>query len=285
MHVKLGAKKGQRKSANSKRKTYLFILGSFVTMFFALCVSPMFSGATYKFEELKIGEYQTLANGVKVAIAKKEYNPKTQTFRIDYSFQAENDSQVLSNVKYKVENKYIKQKNDDVETKVYRASDNYIVVISKNIPEDFGVISSVIKPEYIHPELQFDSKDIKDKSLKSYILEQDKLKNEALKEESQDFYEKEYIAITQKDIEKEIKEIDKKIVDKHTANKQLKVNNDKLTKEMEFQTEAEKTKTQNTINTNISTLNNNEKEIESLKQDKKTKEKKIKLLNQKKKTV
>ncbi|EJQ43596.1 hypothetical protein IEQ_04924 [Bacillus cereus BAG6X1-2] len=80
-------------------------------------------------------------------------------------------------MKYKVENKYIKQKENEVK-KIYRASDNYIVVISENIPEEFGVVSATVKPE-----LQSDADDIK-----TYILEKKKLINKDLKEESQDFY-------------------------------------------------------------------------------------------------
>ncbi|HFR4145138.1 hypothetical protein [Bacillus cereus] len=285
MHLKFNKKKGQRKAANAKRKAYLLTLGSFITMFFILCISPVFSGATYRFPELKLGDYQTLSPTVKISVAKKEYNPANQTLRIDYQLKSENDTQILSNMKYKIENKYIKQKQDDVKTKVYRASDDYIIVISKNIPEDFGVVSSMVKPEYIHPELQTDAEDIKDSSFKTYIVEKDKLKNNSLKEESKDFYEKEYLTLLQKDSEKEIKDLEQKIRDKNSANKQLEIKNDKLKKEMEYQTEAEKAKTQNMINSNTATVNNNNKEIELIKNDIKMKHEKIKLLNEKKKTI
>ncbi|TPV39504.1 hypothetical protein [Bacillus dicomae] len=285
MHLIFNKKKGQRKAANAKRKAYLLTLGSFITMFFVLCISPVFSGATYKFEELKLGDYQMLSPTVKISVAKKEYNPANQTLRIDYQLKSENDTQILSNMKYKVENKYIKQKQDDVKTKVYRASDDYIIVISKNIPEGFGVVSSMVKPEYIHPELQSDAEDIKDSSFKTYIVEKDKLKNNSLKEESKDFYEKEYLTLLQKDSEKEIKDLEQKIRDKNIANKQLEIKNNQLKKDMEYQTEAEKAKTQNTINSNTATVNNNNKEIELIKNDIKMKHEKIKLLNEKKKTI
>lgn len=263
----------------------MLTLRSFVAMFFVLCISPAFSGATYKFEEMKGGEYQSLSSMVKISVVKKEYNPTNKTLRIDYELKSDNVSQILSNMKYKVENKYIKQKENDVKTKIYRASDNYIVVISKNIPEEFGVVSSTVKPEYIHPELQSDADDIKDRSLKTYILEKEKQINNDLKEESQDFYEKEYLAFSQKSIRKEIKEMQQKIDDKVSAIKQLKIKNDKLTKEMEYQTEAEKLKTKNTMNSNESVMKNHQKVLDDLKEEIKMKEKKIKLLNEKKKTI
>ncbi|QWH54334.1 hypothetical protein [Bacillus mycoides] len=285
MNFNFGKSKEGRKPANTKRKAYLFTLGSFVTMFFVLCISPVFSGATYKFEEIKIGEYQSLSSTVKISVAKKEYNPVNQTLRIDYELRADNDSQILSNMKYKVENKYIKQKDNNVKTKVYRASDNYIVVISENVPEEFGVVSSVVKPEYISPELQTDVDDLKERSLKTYVLENERLINKELKKESKDFYEKEYLAFSQQGLRKEMKEMEKKIDDKSSAMKQLKIKNEKLTKEMEYQTEGEKVKTKNTINSNESTINNHQKEIDVLKEDIKMKEKKIQLLSEKKKTI
>ncbi|MEC3226124.1 hypothetical protein P9027_29850 [Bacillus thuringiensis] len=280
----LGNKEG-RKPANTKRKAYLLTLGSFVAMFFALCISPVFSGATYKFEEMKPGEYQSITPLVKMSIAKKEYNPVNKTLRIDYELKSDNDPQILSNMKYKVENKYIKQKDNDVKTKIYRANDNYIVVISENIPEGFGVVLSTIKPEYIHPELQTDAEDLKDRSSKTYILESNKIVNKDLKVESKEFYEKDYLVFSQKELGKEIKDIKQKIENKDFAIEQLKIKNDKLTKEMNFQTEAEKLKTQNIINSNISSINRNEKDINELKEEIKMKEQKIKLLNEKKKTV
>ncbi|TCW47541.1 hypothetical protein EC917_12412 [Bacillus thuringiensis] len=234
MNFKFGMSKEGRKPANTKRKAYLFTLGSFVTMFFVLCISPVFSGATYKFEEMKVGEYQSLSSMVKISVAKKEYNPFNQMLRIDYELRADNDSQILSNMKYKVENKYIKQKDNNVKTKVYRASDNYLVVISENVPEEFGVVSSVVKPEYIHPELQTDVDDLKERSLKTYVLENEKLINKELKKESKDFYEKEYLAFSQQGLRKEMKEMEKKIDDKASARKQLTIKNEKLTKEMEY---------------------------------------------------
>ncbi|MRU02812.1 hypothetical protein EKU33_28840, partial [Bacillus anthracis] len=249
MSIRVWMNKEGRKPANTKRKAYLFTLGSFVTMFFVLCISPVFSGATYKFEEMKIGEYQSLSSTVKIAVAKKEYNPDNQTLRIDYELRADNDSQILSNMKYKVENKYIKQKDNNVKTKVYRASDNYIVVISENVPEEFGVVSSVVKPEYIHPELQNDVDDLKERSMKMHVLENEKLINRELKKKSKDFYEREYLAFSQQALRKEI---EKKMEDKSSAMKQLKIKNEQLTKEMEYQTEGEKVKTKNTINSNES---------------------------------
>ncbi|WP_413565426.1 hypothetical protein [Bacillus sp. 3P20] len=285
MRLKFWENKEGRKAANSKRKAYLLTLGSFVTMFFVLCISPVFSGATYRFEEMKPGEYQSITPLVRMSIAKKEYNPANKTLRIDYELKADNDPQILSNMKYKVENKYIKQKDNDVKTKIYRANDNYIVVISENIPEGFGVVLSTIKPEYIHPELQSDANDLKDRSVNTYVLESNKIINKDLKVESKEFYEKDYLGFSQKELGKEIKDIKQKIENKGFAIEQLKIKNDKLTKEMNFQTEAEKMKTQNIINSNISAINKHEKEINELKEDIKMKEQKIKLLNEKKKMV
>ncbi|AWC30972.1 hypothetical protein R6231_14215 [Bacillus cytotoxicus] len=285
MRLKFFGSKEGRKPANTKRKAYLLTLGSFVTMFFVLCISPVFSGATYKFEEMKPGEYQSITPLVKLSVAKKEYNPVNKILRIDYALKSDNDPQILSNMKYKVENKYIKQKDNDVKTKVYRASDNYIVVISENVPEGFGVVSSVVKPEYIHPELQVNANDLKDRSFKTYVLEKEKMINKDLKEESKDFYEVEYLAFSQKEIAKEIKDMEQKIAEKNSAIKQLNIKNEKLTKEMNFQTEVEKTKTQNIINSNTSIINKHQKDINDLKEEIKMKEKKIKLLNEKKKTV
>ncbi|EJQ43595.1 hypothetical protein IEQ_04923 [Bacillus cereus BAG6X1-2] len=74
-----------------------------------------------------------------------------------------------------------------------------------------------------------------------------------------------------------------KIDDKVSAIKQLKIKNDKLTREIEYQTEAEKLKTKNTMNSTESVMKNHQKVLDDLKEEIKMKEKKIDLLDEKKK--
>ncbi|MGE7869342.1 hypothetical protein ACQKNO_24805 [Bacillus paramycoides] len=286
MLLKNKEKKDKRKSPNAIRNMYGITLCSFFTVLFFICISPWLRGANYEFEERKLGEYQLLTNDVKAAIVKKEYNPENKTLRIDYAFKSDsNNSKSLSNINYKVDNRYIKQETNDVKTKVFRPSDDYLVVISTNVPEDFGVIASTVKPEYIHPELENDPNDLKEKGMKTYIKESQKMMNENLKLQSITMYEEEYIEREQDILNKEIKELEKKVELKTSANKQLSKNNEKLKTDMDFQTDAEKGTTGNEMKANETTINTNKKEIETLKEEIKLKEKKINLLNDKKKTV
>lgn len=286
MFLKNKEKKDKRKSPNMIRNMYGITLCSFFAVLFFICISPLLRGANYEFEERKLNEYQSLTNDVKAAIVKKEYNPENKTLRIDYAFKSDsNNSKSLSNLDYKVDNRYIKQETNDVKTKVLRPSDDYLVVISTNVPEDFGVISSTVKPEYIHPELENDPNDLKEKGMKTYIKESQKMINENLKVQSLMAYEEEYTERTQGILNKEIKELEKKIELKTSANKQLGKNNEKLKTEMDFQTEEEKGTTGNEMKANETTINTNKKEIETLKEEIKLKEKKIDLLSEKKKTV
>ncbi|NWK72613.1 hypothetical protein HWX41_27210 [Bacillus paramycoides] len=286
MFLKNKEKKDKRKSPNKIRNIYGITLCSFFTVLFFICISPLLRGANYEFEERKLNEYQSLTNDVKAAIVKKEYNPENKTLRIDYAFKSEsNNSKSLSNLKFKVENRYINQETNDVKTKVFYPNDDYVVVISTNIPDDYGVIASTIKPEYKHPELENDPDDLKDRGMKTYIKDSQKMINENLKVQSLTAYEEEYIERTQGILNKEIKELEKKVELKTEANKQLGKNNEKLKTEMDFQTDDEKGKTGNEMKANETTINANKKEIETLKEEAKLKEKKIDLLNEKKKTV
>ncbi|MEK7019803.1 hypothetical protein [Bacillus sp. FSL R9-9410] len=286
MFLKNKERKDKRKSPNAIRNIYGITLCSFFVVLFFICISPLLRGANYEFEERKLNEYQLLTNDVKAAIVKKEYNPENKTLRIDYAFKSDsNNSKSLSNLDYKVENRYIKQETNDVKTKVIRPSDDYIVVISTNVPEDFGVIASTIKPEYIHPELENDPADLKEKGMKTYIKESPKMLNEKLKVQTITAYEEEYIERTQDILDKDIKELEKKIQLKTSANKQIATNNEKIKGEMDFQTEGEKGTTGNEMKANETTINTNKKEIETLKEEIKLKEKKIDLLDEKKKTV
>ncbi|MBU4643297.1 hypothetical protein, partial [Bacillus toyonensis] len=204
MFLKNKEKKDKRKSPNMIRNMYGITLCSFFAVLFFICISPLLRGANYEFEERKLNEYQLLTNDVKAAIVKKEYNPENKTLRIDYAFKSDsNNSKSLSNLDYKVDNRYIKQETNDVKTKVLRPSDDYLVVISTNVPEDFGVISSTVKPEYIHPELENDPNDLKEKGMKTYIKESQKMINENLKVQSLMAYEEEYIERTQGILNKE----------------------------------------------------------------------------------
>ncbi|PEF45146.1 hypothetical protein CON22_17845 [Bacillus cereus] len=285
MLLKNKGKKEKRKSPNMIRNMYGITLCSFFTVLFFICISPMLRGANYEFVERKLNEYNLLTNDVKVAIVKKEYNPKNKTLRIDYAFKSDSNSKALTNLNYKVENRYIKQEKNDVKTKVFRPSDDYLVVISTNVPEDFGVIASTVRPEYIHPELENDPNDLKEKGIKTYMKENRKMINQRLEVQSISVYEEEYIERTQDILYKEIKELEKKMKQKTLANKQLAKNNESLKTEMDFQTEDEKGTTENEMKANESTINTNKKEIETLKEDVKLKEKKIDLLDEKKKTV
>jgi len=285
MFLKKKEKKDKRKSPNQIRNIYGITLCSFFTVLFFICISPMMRGANYEFEERKLNEYQLLTNDVKVAIAKKEYNPQNKTLRIDYALKSDTNAKTLSNLDYKVKNRYIKQKTNDVKTKTFRPSDDYVVVISTNVPNDFGVISSTIQPEYIHPELENDPNDLKERGMKTYIKEGPNMLNEDLKEQSIAIYEEEYIEHTQDLLNKEIKSLEKKMKLKQTANKQLVTNNENLKGEMDFQTDDEIGTTENDMRANETTINTNKKEIEKLKEEIKLKEKKIDLLDEKKKTV
>lgn len=286
MFLKNKEKKDKRKSPNVIRNMYGITLCSFFTVLFLICISPLFRGANYEFEERKLNEYQMLTNDVKVAIVKKEYNPKNKTLRIDYAFKSDsNNSKSLSNLDYKIENRYIKQETNDVKTKVFRPSDEYIVVISTNVPEDFGGIASTIQPKYIHPELENSPDDLKERKLKTYLKENKKMINTSLKVQSVAVYEEEYIEREQGILNKEMKKLEKKVKQKTSANKQLAKNNENLKGEMDFQTDEEKGTTENEMKANEATINTNKKEIETLKEDIKLKEKKIDLLDEKKKRV
>lgn len=280
--IKKKEKVYKRKPANAKRKMYLVTLAGFFSLFFILILSPNFTGKIYQYEEFSLGEYQYLTNNIKIAMVNKEFNPENQTLRIDYSLTSESDSQLLSNIEYTADTKYITQKVDNVETVIYRVSDNYLVVVSTNIPEDFAVTSSTIVPSYISPELQSEPSDLDEIVFKAYVLESDKLINSSLKEESLAVYEQEFIAFSIDNLYVEIEELEKEMAILESANKKLLEKNEKLKGEMEYQTTEEKLQSENDINSNLSTMNNNEKDIGLLQEQIDERHTKIDLLNKKK---
>lgn len=264
-------------------KLYLTSFGAFLLGFILIFISPMFTGGTYSYAEAKLNEYQTLNNNLRIAIVNKEYNPEKEFMRIDFSIEDTSTATSLSNIKYELSSQYIKDRKP-LEVDITRINDNYFVAIIKGIPEGYSVLSITIDPKYIHPELQV-TDDLKDRSIKMYINESEKIINNNLKIGTIKEYQDEYISFEQKLLKDEIKENKKEIETNKLAIKEInKLIND-LKNDMKYQTEDEKFETSNEINSYKTTIQQHEKDIEELNQTIDNLNKKIDLLNQKRESI
>lgn len=238
--------------------TFLFFIVSFLGIF----ISPLVTGETYKYTEAELNEYQSFGNNLSIALIKKEYNPKNELMRLVFSVEKETDSSSLSNIEYELNSRFIKGKTEQ-EVEVIPVSEDYIVVLIKDVPEGFSVLSTTITPKYIHPELE-GSNDLEDRNIKIYVNESEKLINNDLNKVTLKEYKKEHISFQQNKLKEQITYQEKEIKTKKLAISEVKKTLEYAEEEMKYQTEEEKFETQIDINSHQTTLNQYEKDIESL---------------------
>ncbi|MGW8819632.1 hypothetical protein, partial [Heyndrickxia sporothermodurans] len=238
--------KNKRKKMSSS-KIYTTTFGAFIFGFFIIFISPMITGGTYKYGEAKLNEYETLSNGLQIALVKKEYNPEKQLMRLDFSIKESQSITSLSDIKYELISRYIKGKKSPLKTEITQLNDNYFVAIIKGIPEGYAVLSTTIVPKYVHPELQ-QVNDLEDKSVKIYINETDKIINQNLKEGKESDYKNEYIDYEQQGLKEEIATTEKEIETNKLGIIEVEKKISELENEMKYQTEEEKISSQTQLN-------------------------------------
>ncbi|APC50399.1 hypothetical protein BME96_18895 (plasmid) [Virgibacillus halodenitrificans] len=268
---------------SSATTLYLTTLGIFIISFGFIFISPSIIGSSYSYENTPIDEYQTLSNNVQIALVKKEFNPENGIMRLDYSLKESSTNSSLSNIQYDISNQDIKNRESQ-KSEVIRVNDNYLVVIVKDLPKDFGVLSSTINPSYIHPEIQ-SSNDLENRSLKIYINEDEKIVNKNLENKSSSEYQSEYITFQQESLREEIVLKNKEIEAIHIKNKELKELISDLETDINFQTDEEKLETKSAINAQLTSINQHEKEMKEIEDEIENIREKIVLLDEKKKTI
>ncbi|AVD54440.1 hypothetical protein CKF96_03705 (plasmid) [Priestia filamentosa] len=271
------------KITSSATTLYLTTLGIFIISFGFIFISPSIIGSSYSYENTPIDEYQTLSNNVQIALVKKEFNPENGIMRLDYSLKESSTNSSLSNIQYDISNQDIKNRESQ-KSEVIRVNDNYLVVIVKDLPKDFGVLSSTINPSYIHPEIQ-SSNDLENRSLKIYINEDEKIVNKNLENKSSSEYQSEYITFQQESLREEIVLKNKEIEAIHIKNKELKELISDLETDINFQTDEEKLETKSAINAQLTSINQHEKEMKEIEDEIENIREKIVLLDEKKKTI
>ncbi|MFI8496627.1 coiled-coil domain-containing protein [Peribacillus butanolivorans] len=270
---------------NSRKKMSLKTLytssfGAFILGFCIIFISPMLSGGSYKFEEAQINEYMTLSNSLQIALVKKEYNSEKQFMRMDFSVKESTNEAFISDIKYEINSRYIKDDRKQLKTEVTQINDNYFVVVIKDIPKGFSVLSTTIVPEYVHPELQqYD--DLGERSVKLYINESEKIVNKQLKKSNEREFKIEYITFQQNDLKDEITLNEKEIETKKLAIDEIKKEISELESDMQYQTEEEKFETKNNINSYKTTIQTHQNDIDIFVQKVEGLNKKIKLLEEK----
>lgn len=275
----------KRKKFNvSLSKLYLSTLGAFIAVFFIIFISPTFTGSAYSYEETIMNEYKTIGSSVQISLVKKAYNPEKKIMRLDFSLEGNSSSSSISNIDYEVSSRYIKNSKEPLDVKKIRVNDNYLVVIINNVPEHFSVVSTTISPKYIHPELQ-EINDLKDKKIKIYVNESDKIIDENLKNGTKKDYEKEYIVFRQQLLKEKIKLNEDKINTKELAISELDMLIKDLEVEQQFQTEEEKFETNTEINSHKSAIIQHKNEIEKLNDENEELKEKIQLLEEKKENI
>ncbi|WP_289474220.1 hypothetical protein [Fictibacillus enclensis] len=263
---------------------YSFTLGGFILGFAVIILSPMVTGSTYDYAEAKLNEYQTLSNNAQIALVKKEYNPEKELMRLDFSIKETKNETSVSDIQYDIESRYIKGPKTTLKTEIIQTSDTYFVSLIEGIPQEFGVVSTSITPKYVHPELQkYD--DLKDRNIKLYINESEKIITPSLKKESEKDYQREYIDFQQSDLKKELALTQTAIKNSQLAIKETKKKISELEMDMQYQTEDEKFESQNEINSFQTSIQNQENEIQKNEQKIESLNQKMQLLNEKRNTL
>ncbi|RBP59332.1 hypothetical protein DES36_11957 [Alkalibaculum bacchi] len=273
----------KKKFRISLGQKYLLIMGIFIFGFLTIFISPAFTGKSYSYEEVLLNEYQTLSNNIQIALTKKEYNPEKEIMRLDFSMKEISSNSSLSNITYEISSSYIESR-EPLSIESVRVNDNYIIAIIKNVPEDFSILSVTIVPKYIHPDIEKND-DLKDRSIKMYVNESDKIINTDIKIEDKEYYEKEYILFQQESIKKQIKANKEKIQTQKLAISELKKSISNIEDDLVYQTEEELVESTTQINTHVSNINQYQKEIETLQNENMQLEEKIKLLDEKMRSI
>lgn len=268
-----------KKKKLTSTQLYLFTLVFFILCFMFIFISPAIIGKSYPYKETVLNEYESLSNTTEIALVKKQYNPNKKIMRLDFAIRETSTSSSLPNIEYEVNSQYITDRKP-LNSKIIRVNNNYVVVIIKEIPEGFNVLSTTLIPNYIHPELE-ETNDLEDKSFKVYVKETDKIKNPLLKIQTDGEYQDEYISFQQNLLKKDIEKKEKQISNKKLGIKELQRTVSELEGELEYQTESEKLKTNNVINSHQTDITQYEDEIELLQKEIGELEEKINLLEEK----
>ena len=253
-------KNNQYKFNNSHTKKYLIGVSGFLLLFIGIMFSPYIFGKSYSYAEAKMNEYQTINNTMRMSLVKKEYNPEEKLVRLDFLVDETAEVTSLPNIKYEVESKYVSG-NKKTKSEIKKINNNYFIVFIKDVPKDFEVLSSMIIPSYINPELQ-STNDLENKSLKIYVNQTDKIENLKLKIQPDTYYKKEFLMFKQKDINNQISEKETIIEHKEMSIKEIKNLIKDLENELQYQTEDEKFETYNTIQSHKTTIKKYENDIE-----------------------
>ncbi|MFP7474267.1 hypothetical protein SFC55_25110 [Niallia taxi] len=283
LEIRKKAIKFRKKIKLSLTQLYLTCFWVFVATFLFIFISPMIFGGNYSYAEAKVNEHYPINNGVELALTKKEYNPEKQFMRLDFSIEKSNSNSNLSNIEYQISSQYIKDRKP-LNVEVTKVNDNYVVAIIKGIPEGYSVLSTTIKPEYVHPELE-KVDDLNDREVKIYVNENSKIENNELKIGTEKQYQIEYINYQQKQIREQIEESKKEISKNNLAIEEVNKTIKKLENEMSYQTESEKFTTQNDMNSNKTKIQQFEEKIDFANKTMEELNVKMKLLEEKKTTV
>lgn len=273
----------RKKLKLSLTQLYFACFGVFVAIFLFIFISPIIFGGNYSYAEAKVNEHYPINNGVELALKKKEYNPEKQFMRLDFSIEKSNANSNLSNIEYQISSQYIKDRKP-LEVEVTKVNDNYIVAIIKGIPEGYSVLSTSIKPKYVHPELE-KVDDLNDREVKIYVNENSKIENKKLEIGTEKKYQLEYISYQQEETKQQIEESKKEIRKNELAIEEVKKMIKKLENEMSYQTESEKFTTKNEVNSNKTNIQQFEEKIDLSNQNIDELNEKMKLLEDKKSSI
>lgn len=275
--------KRKKRFKTSLTKLYLFSVLGFISSFIFIFLTPIFSGGSYSYVESIENEYITLGNSTRISIVKKEFNPKNEIMRLDFSLEGTTSSSNLSDITFDVISRNIKDKETH-EVELIRVNDRYIVVIVKNVPKKYGVLSTTMTPKYVRPELN-ENNNFDGKNVKFYVNQSNKIINEDLKLENETYYKKEYISFQQLEIEKEIEGKEKGIENNQLLISDLNEVIKEMESDIEYQTEEEQFATKNEINMKETTINQYRRDIDLLKREIKELEEKSELLEKKKNDI
>lgn len=117
---------------------YVIIMAFFVTTIVVLIGTGLTSTHVSDVNDTGINDYQQLAEGYKVGMISRSYNPKINTMQINLDLQNQDDQGIVY-PRLKFDVKLLNQQQG-VHTQIIRAGNSSYVVILKNLRPKFGAV-------------------------------------------------------------------------------------------------------------------------------------------------
>ncbi|EUJ34203.1 hypothetical protein [Brochothrix campestris] len=281
--MKLSKKTGTTHTKFTKSKQYMLTLFIFFCVLMVIIISPKLMGKNYDYDTITLNEDETLGADFSAQVTNITYNPSKKIMKLAFKYNDQNVINRLSNLKISYDFKFINNQeavDSRKNSKEIKVSDDYIVVFVKNVPEDFGVMSSTIQPRLTHAKAE-EKQEFKEAEWKFYVSQDDVKIDNALKIVTKSELINEGVQQEINDVEKEIKNVKSQIKEMKVEMSLTEKEIESKEKDLDYQTLEEKQETTSDINSLKGNTLSSKSKITELNEKIEKYQQKIKLLQTK----